>query len=80
LPKSCATGAQSFFEYDAMLGFGAPPVLGGSALQRFNDILGNVPHQKLRHDRLNNVISYDSVPGARCPEGASGVAAAWLKH
>jgi len=35
-----------------MLGFGAPPVLRGSALQRFDDILGNLSDQELRHDRL----------------------------
>jgi len=49
LPKSGATGPQSFFQDDAMLGFGAPPVLGGAALQCFDDILGNVAYEKLRH-------------------------------
>ena len=52
LPKFGAPGAQSFFQYDAMLGFGAPPVLGGPALQRFDDILGNVSDKELRHDPL----------------------------
>jgi hypothetical protein len=57
LPKSCATGAQSFFEYDAMLGFGAPAVLGGPAPQRFNDVLGNLSDEELRHNpsRYSNV-------------------------
>jgi hypothetical protein len=32
-----------------MLGFGASAVLGRPALQRFNDILGNVSNQELRH-------------------------------
>ncbi len=35
-----------------MLGFGAPPVLGGPTLQRFNDILRNISDQELRHDQL----------------------------
>jgi hypothetical protein len=50
--KPSPPGAQSFFEYDAMLGFGTPPVLGGPALQRFDDILGNVSDQELRHVAL----------------------------
>jgi hypothetical protein len=52
LPKSCATRAQSFFEYYAMLGFGAPPVLGGPAFQCFDNVLGNVSDEELGHDRL----------------------------
>jgi hypothetical protein len=47
--KSGAARAQSFLQYDAMLGFGASAVLGRPPFQRFNDILGNVSDQKLRH-------------------------------
>jgi hypothetical protein len=42
LPKSGATGAQSFFQYHAVFGFGAPPVLSGPAFQCLDNVLGNV--------------------------------------
>jgi hypothetical protein len=41
-PKSGAAGAQSIFQYKAMLGFSAPAVFCGPTLQSFNDVLGNV--------------------------------------
>jgi len=48
-------------QYDAVLGFGAPPVLGGPTLQCFNNILGNVSYQELRHiDSATSIlISHD---------------------
>jgi hypothetical protein len=60
-PKSRAPSTQSFLQYDAVLGFGAPPVLGGPTFQCFNNILGNVSYQELRHiDSATSIlISHD---------------------
>jgi hypothetical protein len=48
-PESGTLGAQGFLQYDAMLGFGASPVLGCPMFQRFNYILGNVSDQEVSH-------------------------------
>ena len=45
-------GAQRFFQYNTMLDFGTPAVLGSPTLQRFNEIPGDISNQKLRHDSL----------------------------
>jgi hypothetical protein len=57
LPKCASTRAQRLFQYDAMLGFGAPPVFGSPALERFNDILGNISNQELRHNRPDDALN-----------------------
>jgi hypothetical protein len=49
LPKATARGTQGFFEDYAVLGFGAAAVLGGSSLQRFDNIWGYISDKQLRH-------------------------------
>jgi hypothetical protein len=50
--KSSPSGAQRFFQYNTMLDFGTPAVLGSPTLQYFNDILEDISNQKLKHDSL----------------------------
>jgi hypothetical protein len=49
LPKSGAPGTQGFFEDHAVFGLCAPPMLGGSSLQCFNHVLGNISYEELWH-------------------------------
>ena len=44
-----AAGAQRLLEDEAMFGLRAATVRGGSRLQRFDDVVGNVPDEKLCH-------------------------------
>ena len=50
LPKPAAAGAQRLFENGSVLGFGAAAMLRGPALQRFDDIPGNISDKQLRDE------------------------------
>ena len=50
--RGIQSGAQHFFQYNTMLDFGTPAVLGSPTLQYFNDILEDISNQKLKHDSL----------------------------
>ena len=49
LPEIGTAGAQSLFEDQAMLGFGAAAVLGGAALQCLDDIERHIANEELGH-------------------------------